>query len=215
MARPQVIFFDAVGTLFGVRGSVGQVYADLAQRFGVIVDRDRLNTAFFESFRVAPPMTFPGIAAADIPEREYGWWRAIAADTFQRVGALHQFADFEAFFAALYTHFATADPWFVYEDTLPTLQHWRDRGVELGIISNFDTRLHDVLPELQLSNFFKSVTISTEAGAAKPDPQIFAVALEKHHCPPEAAWHVGDSRREDYQGAQTAGLRGIWLNRKD
>lgn len=25
--RPQVIFFDAVGTLFGVRGSVGQVYA--------------------------------------------------------------------------------------------------------------------------------------------------------------------------------------------
>ncbi|PSB67498.1 hydrolase, partial [filamentous cyanobacterium CCP1] len=35
----------------------------------------------------------------------------------------------------------------------------------------------------------------------------------KHQCPAHAAWHIGDSFREDYQGAKAAGLRAIWLKR--
>jgi putative hydrolase of the HAD superfamily len=71
-----------------------------------------------------------------------------------------------------------------------------------------------VLQSLELSSYFSSVTISTQAHVAKPDPQIFAMALAKHNCPPEAAWHIGDSLVEDYQGAKAAGLRGIWINRE-
>ena len=214
MAYPKVIFLDAVGTIFGVRGSVGQIYGEIAQRFGVTADADALNQAFFQSFRMAPPMAFPGVKAADVPEREYAWWWAIAAETFQYVGVLDQFSDFEAFFSALYKHFATADPWVVYPDTRYTLMHWRDRGLELGVVSNFDTRIHDVLKSLDLAEFFTSVTISTEVGVAKPNPKVFEVALQKHNCTPEDAWHVGDSFKEDYEGARAAGLRGIWLRRK-
>jgi putative hydrolase of the HAD superfamily len=70
-----------------------------------------------------------------------------------------------------------------------------------------------VLQSLGLREYFKSITISTQARAAKPDPQIFAIALKKHDCPPEAAWHIGDSIIEDYHGAKAAGLRGIWIDR--
>jgi putative hydrolase of the HAD superfamily len=211
--RPKVIFLDAVGTLFGVRGSVGEIYGELAQQFGVKADPQALNSAFFDSFRNAPPMAFPGVDPAQIPDREYAWWAAIAAETFQRVEKLDQFHNFSAFFSALYSHFETADPWFVYPETHDALNRWRDQGVELGVLSNFDTRLHPVLKHLNLRQFFTSVTISTEVGAAKPNPQVFQAALQKHNCPPEAAWHVGDSFREDYQGARSAGLRGIWLKR--
>ncbi|WP_254721968.1 HAD-IA family hydrolase [Kovacikia minuta] len=82
-------------------------------------------------------------------------------------------------------------------------------------MSNFDSRLYSVLQSLELANFFSSVTISSEAGAAKPDPQIFAIALQKHQCPPELAWHIGDSYEEDYQAARAAGLRGVWVKRTD
>lgn len=215
MAHPKVIFLDAVGTLFGVRGNVGQIYGEMAQRFGVTADADALNKAFFQSFRTAPPMAFPGVSMADVPEREYAWWWAIVAETFQYVGVLHQFADFEAFFASLYQHFSTADPWFVYPDTRYTLMYWRDRGIQLGIVSNFDTRIHDVLKQLELDEFFTSTTISTEVGVAKPHPRVFEVALQKHECLPEEAWHIGDSFKEDYEGARAAGLRGIWLRRKE
>lgn len=119
------------------------------------------------------------------------------------------------FFTELYQHFATADPWFIYPDVLPTLKRWHQLGIELGVLSNFDSRLYSVLQALDLAQFFTSVTISTEVGAAKPDPQIFAVGLNKHNCPAQLAWHIGDSLKEDYQGAKAAGLRAVWLKRDE
>ncbi|MBF2080013.1 MAG: HAD family hydrolase [Synechococcales cyanobacterium T60_A2020_003] len=211
--RPKIIFFDAVGTLFGVRDSVGTVYRDIALIYGVDAPAEVINTAFFQAFKTAPAMAFPGVAEEDLPEREFSWWRAIAAQTFQQVGVLDQFENFDGFFANLYAHFATEKPWFIYPDVIPMLNHWRDRQVMLAVLSNFDSRLHSVLPQLGLADYFASVTISTETGAAKPDSKIFQIALEKHQCPPEAAWHIGDSYQQDYQGAKAAGIRGIWLRR--
>lgn len=212
-SQPQVIFLDAVGTLFGVRGSVGQVYSDLARQFGVTVNPTVLDRTFLDSFRGASAMAFPGVAPADVPEREYAWWWAIAAQTFQQAGVYSQFKDFEAFFAVLYDHFTTAAPWFVYPDIYAALSHWRQQNIELGIISNFDSRLYAVLTALHLSEYFSSVTISTEVGAAKPDAKMFETALAKHDCAAEAAWHIGDSLREDYEGAKAVGLRSILLKR--
>jgi putative hydrolase of the HAD superfamily len=214
MKQPKVIFLDAVGTLFGVKGSVGQVYTEIAEKFGVTVAADSLNRAFFQSFKAAPP-PITNSKPEEIPEREFEWWYAIAQDTFQQVGVLEQFSDFSAFFTRLYTHFATAEPWFVYPDVRLALQNWQQLGIELGVLSNFDSRLYQVLQALELAEFFSSVTISTEVGAAKPDSQIFAVGLDKHNCTAEQAWHVGDSFQEDYHGAKAAGLRPIWLQRSD
>lgn len=212
---PQVIFLDAVGTLFGVEGSVGTVYAEVAHKFGVEVSTEALNTAFVNSFKTANPSTFPGVNQSDIPALEFEWWQAIATQTFKQAGVINQFIDFSSFFAELYAHFATAEPWYIYPDVLPALETWQSQGIELGIVSNFDTRLYSVLKALDLAKFFKSVTISTEIGAAKPDPYIFNIGLEKHNCQPKAAWHIGDSYKEDYQAAKVVGMRGIWLKRNE
>lgn len=212
--QPQVIFLDAVGTLFGVRGSVGDIYAQLAQGHGVAADPATLDQAFFRAFRAATPMAFPHSDPAIVPAEEYAWWRVIAQQTFNSAGVLDHFADFDAYFADLYNHFATAEPWFLYPDTLASLQRWQKQGRQLGVISNFDSRLYAVLDALDLTAYFQSITISTEVGAAKPDPSIFAVALEKHGCFPEDAVHVGDSQREDFEGAKAAGLQAVWLQRE-
>lgn len=213
--QPKVIFFDAVGTLFGVRGSVGEVYGAIAKQFGVEVSAQELNKAFLESFEAAPPLVFPGVERHEIPACEFEWWQVVALRTFQKVGVLHQFPDFFTFFDELYVHFAGADPWFVYPDIYPALERWQRMNIELGIISNFDSRIRPVLKTLDLERFFISITISSETGAAKPDPKIFAAALEKHNCLPEEAWHIGDSYTQDYQAAKAAGLRGIWLKRNE
>ena len=212
--RPSVIFLDAVGTLFGVKGSVGEVYAEVAQQFGVEVSAQVLHRSFVQSFRAAGRPAFGALDRAQIPAKEFAWWQAIATNTFQQAGALEQFPDFGEFFAALYAHFATDAPWVVYPDVRSTLERWQRMGVTLGILSNFDSRLYSVLQALDLATFFASITISTEVGAAKPDARIFAIALQKHDCLPNAAWHVGDSFEEDYQAAKAAGMRGIWLRRK-
>ncbi|MDY6782531.1 MAG: HAD family hydrolase [Cyanobacteriota bacterium] len=213
MEKPKVIFLDAVGTLFGVRGSVGEVYSAIAREFGVEVEGTRLEQAFYRSFQASDPLTFPQVRITEIPERELEWWRAVSRDTFERVGALEKFERFDDFFLRLYGHFATPKPWYIYPDIVPALEQWREDAIELGIISNFDSRLHAVLEGLDLRKFFKSITVSSNIGAAKPDPVIFHKALAKHDCEPRHAWHVGDSVKEDYEGAKEVGLRAILLAR--
>lgn len=213
MEQPKVIFLDAVGTLFGVRGSVGEVYGAIAHRFGVDIPAAAVQKAFMKNFQAASPMVEGKLAPEEILLHEYQWWEAIAQRTFEDVGYYEQFGNFPTFFAQLYHHFATADPWYIYPDVLLALEEWRSRGIELGIISNFDSRLKSVLEALNLKDYFQSVTISSEVGAAKPDPKIFQVALAKHDCEPEAAWYIGDSAIEDYEGAKAVGIQAYLLRR--
>lgn len=213
--QPRVIFWDAVGTLFGVRDSVGEAYRLIASEFGVEAEADLLNQAFFQSFLAAPSMAFPGANIEDIPQLEFEWWEAIAAQMFQSLGLYENFTDFSLFFHQLYHYFTTEKSWFVYPDTVPALQKYYEQGIQLAIVSNFDSRLYPVLEALNLDQFFTTVTISTEVGAAKPSPEIFQIALRKHDCSPHEVWHIGDSFKADYQGAKALGIRSILINREE
>lgn len=214
MPLPQIIFLDAVGTLFGVRGTVGEIYSRFANAVGVSVDPEILNQTFMDSFLTAPEAAFPEVEESEIPAQEFVWWQAIAQRSFTQAGVFHQFADFAAFFPPLFDHFATAEPWVVYPEVPQVLAQWQQQGIELGLISNFDSRLYQVLDALNLGDFFTSVTISTVVGAAKPHRDIFTAALAKHRCLPQNALHIGDSWQDDYQGAIAVGLQSIWLNRQ-
>ncbi|OZH52161.1 hydrolase [Hydrocoleum sp. CS-953] len=209
----KIILLDAVGTLFDVRGSVGEIYQQFASEWGVDISPVTVNKAFFESFKAAPPMAFPGAEPAKIPDLEFEWWCDIAAETYKKVGVLEQFSDFRKFFSELYDYFATAAPWFVYPDVKPALTKWRDSGINLAVLSNFDSRLYPVLSALNLVDFFSDITISTEVGAAKPDRKIFAAALQKYNCTIEEVLHIGDSLTADYEGAINVGIKAFLLNR--
>jgi putative hydrolase of the HAD superfamily len=213
MQKPQVIFLDAVGTLFGVKGSVGAIYSQIAADFGVKVAPESLEQSFLDIFPTASPLAFPNVEPAEIAELEYQWWRSLTGSVFNNLGYLEQFPDFEAFFRQLYDYFATAAAWVVYEDVIPALRLWQIQGIELGIISNFDSRIYPVLAQLGLEYFFRSVTISSSTGAAKPNPEIFQIALQKHDCLPARAWHIGDSKKEDYQGAKSLGIEAFLIKR--
>ena len=210
---PKVIFFDAVGTLFGIKGSVGDVYSQIARKHGVIASPQELNRAFGKTFSQTPSLAFGEINPIDIPHKEYQWWYRVVCSSFQEVKILDKFTDFELFFQELYVYFATKKPWYVYPDVINCLQNWQQKKVALGIISNFDTRIDQVLELLQLKPYFTSVTLSSEAGFAKPNPKIFQAALTKHDCQPQQAWHIGDSFKEDYQGANAVGIQAFLLQR--
>jgi putative hydrolase of the HAD superfamily len=213
MKKPKVIFFDAVGTLFEVRGTVGTIYSQFALREGVKVDAELLNQAFVQSFRVAPRAAFSGVEPQDISQLEYEWWRSVAYESFNQVGALSKIKNFDAFFQPLFDYFALTDPWVLYPEVPQVLSELKSLGIELAIISNFDSRLYVLIKALELEQWFSSMTLSTQVGAAKPERAIFEAALAIYGYGPEQAWHVGDSWKEDYQGATAAGLQGVWLNR--
>jgi putative hydrolase of the HAD superfamily len=81
----------------------------------------------------------------------------------------------------------------------------RDAGLALACVSNWDVSLAPHLERAGLHDLFAEVVSSAEAGAAKPDPAVFAVALGRLGVPPARALHVGDGDA-DREGAAAAGL---------
>ncbi len=213
MTQPKVIFLDAVGTLFGVRGSVGEIYSAIAANFDVTVTPEALETAFYHSFKTSPPLAFPEIPESEIPEAEYNWWRKISENTFNQAGVLEKFSNFNGFFQKLYQYFATDKPWYIYDDVIPTLEYWQKQKIKLAIISNFDSRIYQVLKSLDLDKFFSSITISSVTGVAKPDSKIFVKALRQYDCSSQETWHIGDSYLEDYEGALSVGIQPFLVKR--
>lgn len=209
---PSVIFLDAMGTLFGLKTTVGDIYGDIAQQFAVSVDANLLNEVFYQCFKDSPPLAFASADQTEIPHLEKEWWFNLAHATFSKMGIIDQFKDFAQFFDVLYQYFASDEPWFVYEYVIPTLEIWHNQGITLGIISNFDSRLHQVLNHLELTDFFTSITLSSYTGFAKPHPQIFQSALSKHNILPAQAWHIGDSQRDDYEGAIKVGMKAFLVD---
>lgn len=210
---PKVIFLDAMGTLFDLKSSVGEIYQQHALKYGVKADAQLLNNAFRKSFQSAPSLAFTATEFQVINDQEFIWWKNVVQKTFEHIEMLDEFSDFTDFFQEIYTYFSTKEPWYVFSDVVPNLQKWQSQGVQLGVISNFDTRLNQLLKVLNLEHFFTSITISSVAGFAKPDHNIFEIALKKHQLIAQQAWHIGDNLSEDYQGAKNAGIRGFWLNR--
>ncbi len=214
-AIPQVIFLDAVGTIFGVKNNVGYIYTKLASKYGVIRDAQIINQYFYQTFKESSPLAFDKIEYETVKKLEYIWWQKIAYQTFAKANALREFTDFEAFFEELYEYFKTDQPWYIYDEVIPCLNQWQKQGIELSIISNFDTRIYAVLESLNLKSYFQTITISSLTGVAKPDRKIFSKALEKHDCSPEKAWYIGDSLKEDYWGAKSIGIKSFWLKRRN
>lgn len=213
MQFPSAIFLDAVGTLFGVKGSVGSAYSAIAAEFGVQVEPQKLDRLFGKAFINAPRIAFPDAPLAQIPNLEKAWWYRVAVEVFSQAEVIEQFSDFELFLQRLYDYFASADPWYLYADTIPALTSWKAKGISLHIISNFDSRIHTVLDALELRSWFETITISTAVGAAKPDRLIFDHALAQAGVSSKRVCHIGDSYSEDYLGAIAAGIPGILIDR--
>jgi putative hydrolase of the HAD superfamily len=64
-----------------------------------------------------------------------------------------------------------------------------------------------------LGEHFAGAIDPVRAGAAKPDPRIFAELVAVAGVPPEAILHVGDDAEADVEGARRAGLVSVWMNR--
>ena len=96
----------------------------------------------------------------------------------------------------------------LYPDVIPTLGALGAR-YRLGLLSNGNS-----YPErCGLAGRFHFVVLAQDYGVEKPDPRIFAIALEQAGCAPDELLHVGDSLVNDVQGAQQAGITAVWLNR--
>ena len=97
-----------------------------------------------------------------------------------------------------------------YPDVHPVLDALR-RKVALGSVSNGVADLGAI----GMDHYFDVSIAAHQFGSAKPDPAIFRAACDALSVSPGEAVYVGDDPLLDVEGAQKAGLRGVWLRRED
>jgi putative hydrolase of the HAD superfamily len=195
------VLFDAAETLFTTRGSIGQIYGDVAQRFGSTASATEIQRAFTRHFQHSGPLA---------RQDEKQWWKDIVKRVFVDVGMVD---DFDGFFDEVYDLFRDSRGWILFPETREVLDAFDHSGLRLGIISNFDSRLYNLLRDLDILPFFDSITICSEIGFAKPDPQIFHMAVRALGVEPGRTLFTGDSLLDDFEAGRNAGLDAFLLDR--
>jgi len=102
-----------------------------------------------------------------------------------------------------------------YPDVMDTLNHLKARNIKIGIVTNgLKKDYEQILQKLGAKDCFDVVVGIDACNKAKPDKEIFLLAVKKLQLKPEETIFVGDSVEKDYEGAVKAGLRPLLIDRE-
>jgi putative hydrolase of the HAD superfamily len=188
------VTIDAFGTLLTLRDPVDALRHALRER-GLDRRRDEIAAAFAEEGRYYRERSHEGADEASL-----ALLRSDCAGVFLR--ALDADLD-PAEFAPAYV---AALEFELLPGAADAVRELERLGLRLAVVSNWDIALAGYLRELGLARHFEAIVTSAEAGAPKPDPRVFELALERlGGVPPERALHVGDAEADEL-GARAAGM---------
>jgi putative hydrolase of the HAD superfamily len=198
------VFFDAGGTLIHAEPPPGAAYAAVGARYGSRVDAATATARFRAAFNRR------NAAELRTSEAEEGaFWRGVVAEVIDDV------ADFEGCYRDLFAHFARPEAWRADVEAGQTLSALAARGLQVGVCSNFDGRLHGIVAGLEaLRPALGRVVVSSEVGWRKPAAAFFTAVVRRAGLAPERVLVVGDDPVNDYAGARAAGLRALLLDPK-
>ena len=210
MSQIKLITFDATNTLFKVCGSVGNMYAKTASRYGIKTNPEKLDNNFrkgLKQFNTEYP-NFGQIVGMSSQQ----WWNSVVGITFDGEIESHIL---DAISSDLYHNFTLKTHWELFPDVLPTLEHFKNKDIKIGVLSNFDERLPAIIKELEIERYFTFILASRNTKWYKPSPQIFhRAAAMVTKCLPTEVVHIGDSVELDYKAARNAGMDAYLLSRQ-
>lgn len=195
----RTVLFDFSGTLFRVE-PVHQWLRSVLRERGRTMPEDEFArcAAALEAAGAlpggAPPLRIPDVLAPVWAVRDTDMHRHRAAYTgLAREVPLPS----EELYDALYDRHMTPDAWLPYPDAEEVLRGLRERGIEVGVVSNIGWDLRPVFRAHGLDPLVDSYTLSFEHGVQKPDARLFRAAFDELGREPGEVLMVGDDRRAD------------------
>jgi putative hydrolase of the HAD superfamily len=214
----KAVLVDVLGTLVELEPPAPALREELLARTGLDVGEERAAAAFAAEISYYLAHHLEGRDAAGVERlrdrcaEEIRRALGADADAAEPAAAAARVADLdharvrEAMLAALRFR--------AFPDAQPALRELRARGLRVVAASNWDASLPEVLERTGLAPHLDGAVSSAVVGAAKPDPAVFAAALDLAGCAAADALHVGDSPVADVEGARAAGVRAVLVDRR-
>ncbi|MDE0012192.1 MAG: HAD-IA family hydrolase [Candidatus Poribacteria bacterium] len=207
----KAVFLDFYKTLYFHRWTLEENLRRIAARYRVEINWERFETAqesLFADTAVFDPATYSLMESLITTiKRECEFIRELG---------IQEHAEQIAWELLQSGHFLfAANSGTLYSDVVPTLQHLRDAGFKLAVVSNWESPLDPLTERLGIADYFDAVVASHDVRvrSEKPDPHIFNYALAAVGTSTEEVVHVGDTYEADIVGAQNVGIRPILLDR--
>jgi putative hydrolase of the HAD superfamily len=204
--RPlECVFLDAGNTLLSPWPSFEARLVAVAEQHGVSFEEAKVEAALMAADREAIwPTDWTD------PATQRAFWSGFYVSVLERLG---HHGDPVELAEALYGTFTDPASYRLFDDSRPALEALLGRGLKLGIISNFEPWLVEVLRLEGVLELFSAVAISGVLGVAKPQPAIFHAALDQAGVAPGVAIHVGDHPDVDGEAARAVGIAPVLIDR--
>lgn len=206
------IFFDAGHTLLEAHPPSHKVYCAFCKQRGIEVSPEEMlevmKRVWNEQF--LPRISEDSHNHETDDEDDKRMWTEFCREVFQEVG----FKDgVKPVVEKIYQFYATAQAWRLYPEVREVIATLREKGLFVGVISNWNSALPQIFIDLGISSHLDLIVTSAIEGVKKPSPLIFQRALLQAHSSPEETLYIGDTYSVDVLGAQKAGIQAILLDR--
>lgn len=210
MKKITAVFFDAGHTFLWPRESVGKIYALLAKEIGYIFSSEiidaRISSAWENLIRIKSARNFQ--CTNDILIQD---WKQFVLNVLPENISPD---DFEKLFYHIYTRFGEAEFYTLASGFTDTINTLKKMNIQIGLVSNWDSRLPAILKAFNLYSLFDTLTISYEAGVEKPNTKIYDIACQRTKVLPDNALMIGDSISCDVEAPESIGMTGLLYNPK-
>ncbi|XP_065363495.1 rhythmically expressed gene 2 protein [Calliphora vicina] len=209
--RFRLVTFDMTETLIGFRRAPAVQYAKTAAQLGVYdIDQNKLQQCFKKEFK-AIEQRHPNFGLHSPNFTWQDWWSQLVCNIFHCVDPHIKEEKLKELSDTLIKIYRTRECWHHMKGGQELVKSVRNAGKKIGVISNSDPSLQEVLKEMNLYDKFDFILTSYEAGYQKPHKNIFQKALDVYKVQPHEALHVGNTYEIDYVGARDAGWSSLLI----
>jgi FMN phosphatase YigB (HAD superfamily) len=207
--RYRAVLFDAGETLVHPAPSFPQLFSSILHQGGYERGPDDVAAAskvvterFSEAARNDELWTTS-------PERSRAFW----LDVYDSMLAALDVPGGNGMRESLYRGFTDIGNYTLFDDVRPTLASL-DPDAILGVVSNFEPWLVDLLQALDIADQLPVRAISGIEGVEKPDARLYEIALERAGVDASATVFVGDNPEFDFSPPAALGMFPVLIDRR-
>ncbi len=204
----KAVFIDVGNTLLYEKPSRFEIYAEGARRRGVVITADEMHELMREAHRQLPQVVDGSFRYTE------GWFAAYMLRIFHQSLGLAK-SEMPGLTEELFARFSRPDTFVLFPGAEQLLDDLRRRGLKIGLVSNWSTRLPSLLDRLGLARRVDFALCSAIERTEKPERAIFQRALALAGVPAHSALHAGDDLEKDIEGARRAGIDAVLVDHAD
>lgn len=205
--KNKFIFLDVGDTFLKLKKPAGEIYRDVLEQHKILsstVSIENAKLAFQKAWEIQNkkrPENFRD-KFHHHPNGSRGWWQEVISSFFHELNIQGNVSEV---YDAIFLEFDKPEVWEIDPSLFEIIRLSGLKNYGLGIISNWDDRLRNLLQSLGILSNFDLVFISSEFGYEKPSPFIFEEAEKKSGMKSENIIYAGDKYELDFLPAWKKG----------